>query len=93
MACNAARQNNAGGHALYVPFPRATLGFVKIVDVQRNLLVGRGKEAEILYVRIPAHLDFNLCMPPCAQIGRHDFNRSAKENEWRLAHHLEFDRQ
>src|SRR5438270_4843686 len=93
MACDAPGENNAGGHALYVPFPGATLGFVKVVDVQRNLLVGRGKEAEVLYVRISAHLDFNFCVLPLAQIGGHDFNRPAKENEWRLAHQLEFDRQ
>src|SRR6266853_3778503 len=60
IAGDASGQNNAGGQPLYVPLPWAALGFVKIIDVERDLRAGRGEEAEVLDVRVPAHLDFNF---------------------------------
>jgi len=74
MARHLACQDNAGGHPFYVPLPGTALGFVKVIDVERNLRVRRGKEPEILNVRISAQLDFNFGVARFPQICSHNFN-------------------
>src|SRR6476646_447114 len=59
VAGDAPGQHDAGGQPLYVPLPWAALGFVEIIDVERDLRAGRGKEAEVPDVRVAAQLDFN----------------------------------
>src|SRR3954452_8414293 len=93
MTRDTACQNDAGSHPFYVPFPGAALRFIKVIDVERNLRVRRGKEPEIFDVRIPAHLNFNLGVAVSPKIASHNFNRAAEENEWRFAHQLKLDRQ
>src|SRR5579864_6636493 len=67
-------QNNAGGQPLYVPLPWAALGFVKVIDIERDLRAGRSEEAEVLNMRVSAHLHFNLGMRCVAQVGGHDLH-------------------
>src|ERR1700682_5821300 len=49
-------KNDAGSHPFDVPFPRAGDGLVKIVQVEHQLTVRRGKRSEILDMRVPAKL-------------------------------------
>src|SRR5262249_14217028 len=79
VAGHAPGQHNARGAALHVPLPRAAHGLVKIVDVQHDLGAGRGKEAEVLEMSVPANLDFDAGTLSCSQISSHDLHRPAKE--------------
>src|ERR1044071_1021901 len=74
VAGDTSSQNNAGGQPLYVPLPWAALGFVEIIDVELSLRAGRATEAEVLAVRVTAHLNFNFAVRALAQIGSHDLH-------------------
>src|SRR6202162_4527974 len=49
-------QNNAGGQALHIPFPRSGEGFVEVVDVEDLPALRGGIHAEVREMRVPAKL-------------------------------------
>jgi len=55
-----ATKDDTGGQALDIPLPGAAEGFVKIVDIEDDLCIGRGKEPEVSDMGITAKLDFDL---------------------------------
>ena len=49
-------KHQRGGHALQVPLEGAADGLVKVVDVEDQPAVGRGKGAQVAHVRVAAEL-------------------------------------
>ena len=77
----AADHDEAGGQPLDVPLPRRGQGLVEVVQVEDQVALGRGKEAEVRQVAVPARLDKNAAGRGSRQIARHHRGRSAEKRE------------
>ncbi len=73
--------DDAGRESLDVPFPGSRQGFVEIVDVEKDIALGRGEAAKIHKVSIPAGLHAKSGPWGRSQIGGHDRGRAAIERE------------
>ena len=77
----AAGHDEAGSQPLDVPFPGRGQGLVEIVQVEDQVALGRGKEAEVRQVAVPARLHEDAAGRGGRQIARHHRRRSAEERE------------
>jgi hypothetical protein len=81
-----AGKDDARGQAFYVPLPRASQSFVKIVDVKNDAAFGRAVTAEIQQVAIAAELGVQAGDRSGGEIGGHDGSGAAEKRERRFAH-------
>ena len=88
-----ATKDDTGGQALDIPLPGAAEGFVKIVDIEDDLCIGRGKEPEVSDMGITAKLDFDFGVFGRSQVGSHNLGCTPIEGEQRACHQVELDGQ
>src|SRR5664280_2574209 len=89
----ASSQHQARGHALYVPFPRSTDGFVEVVDVENEPSVRASISSQVANVRVAANLRVNAGVRKLGEVRGHHRNGPAKEPEGRSCHACELDGQ
>jgi hypothetical protein len=75
-----------GRQPLHVPFPWTGQCFVEVVDVEHQVPLRRGEDAEVAEVSVPAGLDVQARTRSRGQIGRHDQCRTPVEGERRDQH-------
>ena len=85
-AVGAACEDKAGGQAFDVPLPRGRKRFIKVVNVEDDPPLRRGKAAEIAQVRIAARLHAKARGGCAGQVHRHVERRPAIEGERRRQH-------
>ena len=88
----ASADREAGGESLDVPFERARMGLVEVVDVEDQSSVRRGEDAEIGQMRVPAQLGPEAGIRTGGQVRRHDRCSPAVEGERRGGHPTVADR-
>ena len=72
--------------ALEVPLPGPRRGLVEVVDVEQQPALGRGEDAEVAPVGVPAQLHVYARGRGRRQIDRHHPRRPPQEGEGRLEH-------
>src|ERR1700675_2068042 len=82
----APRKNDAGGHPFNIPLPRATDGFIEVVQIKNQFSVRRSERSEVLYMCISAELRMKARVRQTRQVGSHDRYRATKEGERRTRH-------
>ena len=88
----AARDVHAGGEALHVPLPRSRQGLVEVVDVEHEMALGRGEDAEVQHVRVTARLHLQPAHRRGGEVVGHHLGRAAQERERRDHHAPDADR-
>ena len=71
---------------LHVPFPRAGVGLVEVVDVEEHPPLGRREHAEVRHVGVAAELDGHAGHRRAGQVAGHDRGGAAVEGERRDGH-------
>ena len=79
-------ENDAGGEALEVPFPRSGKSLIKIVDVEEQATFRTGEAAKIGGVAIATGLDANARGGSVREIPGHDGRGAAIKGKRRLLH-------
>jgi len=87
----AAREDEAGSHALDIPLERAADSFVEVIDVEDQAAIGRGEGAEVADVRVAAELCVDPGVGPKREVVGHNGNRAAEEAEGRHGHAFVLD--
>src|SRR5271166_502783 len=82
----APRDNQRSSHALQIPLECPANGLVKIVDVEDQSSIRRGKGAQVAHVSVTAKLADNSGRGQNSQIGGHYGYRAAQVAEGRLRH-------
>ncbi len=87
-------EDQTRGKAFDIPFPwRGGQGFVKIVQVEDQMPVGRGVGSEVAHVRVAAKLHGQPGHRMAGEVHGHQRSRPAKEAERRSRHPGPLDRQ
>src|SRR4029079_11105911 len=76
----------AGGQTLEIPLPGTDIDFVKIVDRENEIAFGRGIDAKIADVHVPARPRSDAGHGQGRQIACHDRRRPAQEGKWAGEH-------
>jgi hypothetical protein len=82
----ARRHISAGGEPLQVPFPRAGLGFIEIVDRKHHVALSRSEHAKVRHMHVAAGLDAQAGRRGLRQISGHHGGRPAQEGKGRGEH-------
>ena len=82
----AGRHGKARGQALDIPLPRRRQRFVEVVDVQNQVALRRGEDAEVQQMAVAAGLHSQAGAGERGQVVSHQSRRTAQEGE-RAAQH------
>ncbi len=82
------RHHQAGGQAGHVPLEGPGQGLVEVAQVEVEVALGRGPQAEVQDVGVTAELDLDAAVRPGGEVGRHDGGGAAVEVPRRKGHAL-----
>ena len=82
------RHHQAGGQAGHVPLEGPGQGLVEVAQVEVEVALRRGPQAEVQDVGVTAELDLNAAVRPGGEVGRHDGGGAAVEVPRREGHAL-----
>jgi hypothetical protein len=82
------RHHQAGGQAGHVPLEGPGQGLVEVAQVEVEIALRRGPQAEVQDVRVTAELDLDAAVRPGGQVGRHDGGGAPVEVPRRERHAL-----